>query len=191
MTVLMLSKVLTLGTDKQRAIFILENDGRFEELGEALCEVNEKYEMVLLEEEELATVVKQCKNVLNAYIYSNNGIKLRNYNLIADGISVIKVENQKVYDLSNEDAQSPTDKEKEELLPILKALIEEKAERLSIDPTMISEQFICLYVNMLEKNRSLIIIEPRELSKNNHLPCWRCNLPVSSDDEEDDEWEDF
>lgn len=191
MTVLILSKILTLGTNKQKAIFALKYDGRFRELGEELCEFNEKYELVLFKDKELASVIKDFKNILDAYIYSRNGINLENYNLIADGINVIKVENQKVYDLSIGDSQSPSDKEKEKLLPILKALIEEKSERLSVDPSLIKEQFICLYVNILEKDRPIIVIEPGELSENNHAPCWRCSIPVSSEEDNENGWEDF
>lgn len=194
MIFLISTKIATIGTDHYLASNLIANNVKFAELCNVFESYNEKYNLDLLPQDALSDLINKIKKVVSNYIDYDNGIRFNNFNLLLNGVSIIEVDKSKMYDIKCENSITIDEQDKDYLKSVISHFINESSKKNNIPADKIHELIFNIELLILEKGHPIAIIEPGELSKNNHETVWRCRTKGYYNDEDGgqyDGWEDF
>lgn len=196
MRVMLSFVVVSLGTDGEDVNRIIQNNSHIEKLIKIFEDYNSKYPLVTYSE---STLTKMIKDIETLVIQCLNNFKLKKYWMIYDTCTIFKVINNKIHQLNNN--ERPIDKN--QMTQMFSDIFNEYYQkgllkRSNLDHNNINEDFLCLYITILEKEKPIAILDPGEIFGKNVINknCWNFVARIKQEEKyhdrnREDDYEDY
>lgn len=198
MRVIISYHILTLDTDANKINTIIRQNPNNKNLTKIIDDYNSKFSLITYPDKTIFGISEDIKELINQYI---SELTFKSFYFVYESNTVYKVKNSKIYQLNDFDRYI----NKDIMLQSFNAAFNEYCSRGLINKydfeNNLNEDFICINISILEKNKPIAVTDPGEIFERNIInkECWnfvtrlrQVQNEIDFDEEiEDDEDDDY
>lgn len=173
MRVVISYSILSLYSDGENANKITQTNATLNKLHEKICEYNEHFPLITYPKKILLDSSRDIENFVKSTL---KNFKTKDFYFVYDCITIYKIHHSKVYQLNNQDFNI----NKQTMMAIFNSTFEEYINKglLSKEDyeNNLNEDFICINIVILQKNRPMILTDPGEIYGKRNIRSWCWNF---------------